>query len=533
MKVGVYARNSTIAQAERRTTEDQLAFLRDWAALHGHDIVEVYTEEAISGKTPMVQRPEGLRMLRDAGAKRFDVLAVYRLDRFGRSTLDTLEALKTLKDLGVGFISATESFGNDPDGQLFLTISAAFAERERQLIIQRTAGGRQRAAREGRWTGGKVPYGYDVLDQRLVISTHPVPRLGCTEAELVVDLFERLAAGSTVLAESKRLNGLGVPSTRNGNKLWREGKLLYMYHSRVYLGQHAYKAVIRAVPPLIDQDLWDRVQAQLRKNLSRRRSEKRFNLLRGLIRCETCGGTFVCAPMSTGRYYYRCSGTLEVAEPDGRRCNASFLRAETIEALVWDTCQEMLDHPEMIEQLEMDTLLALEERDANRAAEMQTLRHALGVQAAERDLILRQLRKGHLPEREADIHLDEIRSQEARLQAELSRFEDQRSLAAAHLQRIREAERVINACQELTDTPERRRMALEALFQGMSVRTLGTGRGKKAQITMRWLGQEPYIHVPLKDVDAPTSSFKEIRFTDKEVCPTGSLHQGLGPCGVA
>jgi Recombinase zinc beta ribbon domain/Recombinase len=321
----------------------------------------------------------------------------------------------------------------------------------------------------------------------------------------VVDIFERIAAGSSILAEVDRLNQLGVPSVEG--KLWRTSRLSTLLHNPIYLGNHPYRTKTsetpRKAPPLVTKPLWDAVQVQLKRNLSRNHSKTRFNLLRGLIRCENCGSTFVGSTMGR-HYYYRCSRTLPASEPDrSKRCKAGYLRADAVEALVWGECADLLQNPDMVLQLELDTLEELRARDANRAAEVRKLQEGLAERAAERDFMTRQARKGHLSKAEAETHLAEIRAQELPLHAELARFEDQKSLAAAHLQRIREAEAVLRELRAKTnlDDPEDRRKAVEALLQRMAVKTTGTGKDKKAQITLRWLGQEPFIVVNLKDLN--------------------------------
>jgi DNA invertase Pin-like site-specific DNA recombinase len=498
MKIAVYVRNSTLSQAERGTTTDQLAYLEQCAGLHGHEIVAVYTEEAISGKTPMVQRPEGLRMLHDAKAKKFDVLPVDRLDRFGRSTLNTLEALKTLKDLGGGFISATESFGNDPDGQLFLTISAAFAERERQLIITRTTSGRNRVVREGRHPGGPVPFGFMVVEGRLAPSSRRVEALGLTEAEAVHDLFRRIAEGSTLVAECTRSNKAGMKSAKGG--LWIEGRMSRRLKETVYIGEYTYNAktgpIVSQVPPLVDRDLWRQAHAQLRSNMTRHESQ-RLNLLRGKVKCMTCGGSFVMASRSQGLLYYRCFRQLS---HQTARCSAISLRAEPLEAMTWEMCREMPDNPTMITQLGIDHYEHLSELDTNRAGEIQRLQMALAEQGLAKQRVIGLVARGKIAEGEADDQLDLINAEEGRLHAELNTFATKISRAGAYLKRIRGAQATIHEVGGLTDTPTNRRRAIEVILQRIEVRTTGEGRNKKAQLTFHWLGQAPFTPFDINDL---------------------------------
>jgi site-specific DNA recombinase len=85
-RAAIYARVSTEDQAERQTIQAQLDFLRKYCELHQIPVAGEYVDNGISGGTELKARPEGLRLLDDAGLGRFDVVLVYRLDRSRRRT---------------------------------------------------------------------------------------------------------------------------------------------------------------------------------------------------------------------------------------------------------------------------------------------------------------------------------------------------------------------------------------------------------------------------------------------------------------
>src|SRR5262245_23436468 len=99
-RVAIYARVSTEDQAERQTVQAQLDFLRRWADLHEFPIADVYVDDGWSGTIPLRNRPDGRRLLDDAEARRFDTVALYRLDRLGRSIHVLLEADRELEGPG-------------------------------------------------------------------------------------------------------------------------------------------------------------------------------------------------------------------------------------------------------------------------------------------------------------------------------------------------------------------------------------------------------------------------------------------------
>jgi hypothetical protein len=92
MRIAVYARVSSESQADRGTIAAQVNFLCRYADLNGLTIVSKYHNEAVAGPTPLVKRPEGLRMLQGARAGQFQPLVFFRVDRFARSLHELLEA---------------------------------------------------------------------------------------------------------------------------------------------------------------------------------------------------------------------------------------------------------------------------------------------------------------------------------------------------------------------------------------------------------------------------------------------------------
>ncbi len=106
-----------------------------------------------------------------ARAGRFDLLLVYRLDRFSRRIRDLAALMDDLDSACVHFRSATEPFDTaSPAGGLFVQMLGAFAELEREVIIDRVINGMERKAAKGEWTHGPRPYGYlvDPATHRLI-----------------------------------------------------------------------------------------------------------------------------------------------------------------------------------------------------------------------------------------------------------------------------------------------------------------------------------------------------------------------------
>src|SRR5271155_4048963 len=161
MAVGVYLRVSTEEQRERQSIATQRDFAGRYCDLHQLPVHALYADDGVSGTIPLDRRPEGAKLLRDARLKKFDQLLVYKLDRLGRETRLTLEAVAELEKCGVRVRSMTEEFDSQtPTGRLMITMLSGFAAHEREVIRERSMAGTARKAEEGTWLGGIVPFGY-------------------------------------------------------------------------------------------------------------------------------------------------------------------------------------------------------------------------------------------------------------------------------------------------------------------------------------------------------------------------------------
>jgi len=150
MRVCVYTRCSTDAQAKAKSTDLQIEQIERYCKYGKHEIVMRYNDEARSGAN-INMRSEFQRLMRDAEQHRFEAVVVSKLDRFGRSVRDLVDSLDRLKNLNIGFISTGDNIDTTtPNGRLLFHILSAFAEFEREVIRERMLAGKEKARREGR-----------------------------------------------------------------------------------------------------------------------------------------------------------------------------------------------------------------------------------------------------------------------------------------------------------------------------------------------------------------------------------------------
>ena len=149
-RVAIYARVSTTNHGQ--DVSMQLRELREYCERRGWTAAGEYVDTGISGAKD--RRPELDRLMQDAHKRRFDVVVVWKFDRFARSVSHLLRALDTFRALGIEFVSLSESLDTaTPSGRIVFTVLGAVAELERSLIAERVRAGLRNARAKGKRLG--------------------------------------------------------------------------------------------------------------------------------------------------------------------------------------------------------------------------------------------------------------------------------------------------------------------------------------------------------------------------------------------
>ena len=346
-RTAIYARSSTNV----RTTLSQLEACRRTAEDLGFDVISEFIDEGISGTVASNRRPGALELMASLGG--LEVVILYRLDRLSRSAVELADLLQKLSASAVEVWSVADL----PIPARIVTDQiadiAAFAESERSAILQRMRDGIRRAAEQGKWIGGPIPFGYD-LDSNGALTPSARVVAGMAENELARSVFERLAAGSSTIKEARRLNELEVfPGRRYSHKTvtmrrknWLPSRINAMVRNPVYKGIHVFDhsmgPIERKVAALVSPSLWQAAQDGIARNRSGSNRRRREYLLKGLVFCDDCGCCFggtMGGWANTRVAFYRCAGALGVMEPDpAQRCSAKAIRAVALERVVWAEC---------------------------------------------------------------------------------------------------------------------------------------------------------------------------------------------------
>jgi DNA invertase Pin-like site-specific DNA recombinase len=246
-----------------------------------------YDDAGFSGAT--MERPALQRLLADIAAGRVDTVVVYKIDRLTRSLADFAKIVDILDARGASFVSVTQQFNTTTSmGRLTLNVLLSFAQFEREVIGERIRDKIAASKQKGMWMGGVPPLGYRVQDRKLIIVD--------SEAEIVRAIFHRYPELGSVRLLKEELDARGI-TTRpranasgrvRGGKLFSRGALYLLLQNRIYRGEILHKGQSHPGEhePIIDQPLWDAVQAQLTSNATQRNSGSRPHqpsLLTGLL----------------------------------------------------------------------------------------------------------------------------------------------------------------------------------------------------------------------------------------------------------
>src|SRR6478752_1811258 len=382
----MYARVSSARQKKDETIASQTAALRVHAQRLGLQVPDewVFGDEGHSGAT--LVRP-ALERLRDlvAGVG-IDVVLCYAPDRLARKFAYQALLLEEFARAGTRVEFVKGPRGDSPEDQLLVQFQGMFAEYEKAQIMERYRRGKAHRARAGSINVlSGAPFGYRYVRK----SDHAGAAYQVVEHEaaLVAELFRRYADDGASIADLARwLTSQNVP-TRTGKQRWDRSVIWGMLRNPAYAGTAVFgktmvvaespglnrvarlqgratpcasKTVDRPreqgtpipVPAIVSTDTFDRVARRLDDNKRfAARNSKVPSLLQGLAACAACGyGYYRTSTRTTNKtiYYYRCLGSDDYRYEGGRICHNQPVRADYLDAVVWDHFTSLLADPHLI-----------------------------------------------------------------------------------------------------------------------------------------------------------------------------------------
>ena len=360
MTAVIYARYSSDSQREA-SIEGQLRDCKAYAEKNGITVVGTYIDRAYSAKTD--DRPDFQRMIKDSGKKIFDVVLVWKLDRFARNRYDAVNYKYQLEKNGVHLVSAMEPISQGPEGIMVESMLIGMAEYYSAELALKVARGERENALQCKYNGGVVPLGFTIGKEDRLYHIDP------ETAPIVQEIFTRYADGEPAEKIAASLNERGL-RTRTG-KPFVKNSFFQIFRNRRYIGEYRYKDIVTpgGIPAIVDKDLFDRVQQRFEQNKiahGRPAKEDVSYLLTTKLFCGKCGtlmgGESGTSHMGNTYYYYKCGN----AKRHGKaHCDLKAIRKEPLERFVVETAIKVIFSDEIIEQL-IDLIMEAQQQENTR-----------------------------------------------------------------------------------------------------------------------------------------------------------------------
>ena len=342
MTAVIYARYSSDNQREE-SIEGQIRECTAYAEKNGITIVKHYIDRAISAKTD--NRPEFQQMIKDSDKKLFDIVLVWKLDRFARNRYDSARYKTQLKKNGVKLMSATEIISEGPEGIILESVLEGYAEYYSADLAEKVVRGQTENILKGRCNGGRGTFGY-TLDSERKFHIDPLT------SPFVLESFKKYNEGSTMKEIRDWLNENGIKNPVGG--AFTYNSVEHMLKNRRYIGELKFRDVVvpDAIPPIIPLELFEDVQEKIAKNKkapARRKAEDDYLLTTKLF-CGHCGALMFgeSGTSRTGEVhrYYKCATAKK-----HKGCKKKTVRKQWLEDLVVNQTMQLVKDDSAMESI--------------------------------------------------------------------------------------------------------------------------------------------------------------------------------------
>jgi len=366
IKVAAYARVSTSSDEQFASYEAQVNYYKNYIEEKPEwTFVSVYADEGISGMSTK-GRASFNRMIEDALDGKINLIITKSISRFARNTLDTIKFVRTLKDKGVEVYFEKENlWTRDSKSELILTIMASIAQEESRSISQNTTWGRRVSFQNGKVSFAYSKFlGYKKVDDKLVIIEE--------EAETVRIIYRMfLFDGQTPAGIAKYLMSQGIKSVSNST--WRPHVILSILTNEKYKGDallqktftenYLEKKMVKNTgqipqyyvennhPAIIDKDMWELVQFEIKRRKEMVGGYSAANMFSAKIKCIDCGGYYGRKTWHSNSKYrrsiYRCNKKYEEGKD---KCNTPHLSEDEIKKQFIETYNLLIKDKKEIEK---------------------------------------------------------------------------------------------------------------------------------------------------------------------------------------
>ena len=400
-------------QIDGYSLDAQKTKMKAFCDYNEYEIAGEYEDAGKSGKS-IEGRVSFNQMMEDikSGKDGVSYVLVFKLSRFGRNAADVLATLQVMQDFGVNLICVEDGIDSSKDaGKLMISVLSGVAEIERENIRVQTMEGRMQKAREGKWNGGFAPYGYALIDGKLVVNEEEAVAI-----RTIFDQYVNTDLGANGIAKYLENHGIHKIARQNGkNPLFDAALIRRIIQNPVYSGKisygrrrtekvHGTRNEYRQVKKddyllvdglheaLVSEEVWEQAQvkvaAQAKKyeKVNRDKREK-IHLLSGILKCPVCGagmyGNKSIKKRKDGSnykdfYYYGCKHRNMTR---GHKCDyKKQVHEEMLDASVAEVISKLVSNPKFSDlirnkiNMEVDTS-ALDQEIENYKIQLRKLYH--------------------------------------------------------------------------------------------------------------------------------------------------------------
>ena len=230
LRVAAYCRVSTDEEEQLSSYEAQQSYYTDYIMKNRDwSMAGIFADEGITG-TSARKRPEFLRMIKLCKKKKIDVILTKSISRFARNTVDCLNYIRVLKELGIAVIFEKENINTlESDSEILITMMGAFAQAESESISANVRWGKRQAMREGK---AIIQYKHLYAFRR---GDDGEPETIPEQAKVVVDIYTQYLAGASLRMIKDSLEAKGIPNSLGGAE-WNISAIRSILTNEKYCG---------------------------------------------------------------------------------------------------------------------------------------------------------------------------------------------------------------------------------------------------------------------------------------------------------
>ena len=377
----IYARFSSNNQREE-SIDAQVRVCEEYCKKKGWKVLKVYSDHAITGTSD--KRDEFQKMINESKKGLFDIVIVYKFDRFARNRFDSAIYKKKLRDIGIKVVSAMQDISDDPQGVIIESLFEGMDEYYSLNLSVDVKRGLKQNALNCVFNGGTPPLGYNIDESKHYVINEE-------EARTVRLVYELYAKGYGYASIAKEVNAKGYKSKSGGEfKKTSIYDILinekytgtFIFGKRVGKSNRKYKddsEIIRienGIPRIVSDELYQSVKKMMSKRTKPRVNSKYDYILTGYMVCDKCGSPFVGGNRYKAKgkwvHVYSCNKKINYHD-----CKSHNIKAEDIEDLVVSEINKLFNTKESIKDLAKQVFHSIQEDSKSSKSSTKTLKSNL------------------------------------------------------------------------------------------------------------------------------------------------------------